>query len=95
MAVERSIVERELGHAIGFYLECVNLRGFRELVETESSAALNDIYELLNDDTLDDPNCLLEIIKRLDALGLHTCRHRPDEGGVCRPYGGGGGRANT
>ena len=78
MAVERNIVARELGHSIGQYLECVNLYGFRELVGTESSAALERIQRIINNQALNDTHCLKLIATVLDAFELHTWRHRFD-----------------
>ena len=56
------------------------LRSIVATSETKALQALEDIFSILDDDTLDDPECfqrIAAIIRVFQGLGIYSLRHDP------------------
>lgn len=81
--MDHSIFEELYAQAIGTeVLKCLHREGLLKALaqETESAAlrVLSEIQTILNDGTLDDPDCFRridDIVSAFHAQGLSTARH--------------------
>lgn len=72
--LSRAILARGLGEYLLNYLEEKPYRE-EELVERECAWTLRQIVDTMNDDTLDDFECMDKIVDIIHTAGLSTTRH--------------------
>lgn len=74
--VEKELVARELGQlALGILEGIYGSHILEPIAENEAVRILQHIQILLNDEGLDDFQCVEEIIATFESSGLSTSRH--------------------
>lgn len=76
MSVDRELWEKELGRIALAALEGIyGISAFDPIVENRAIALLQSIQNILNNEDLNDFNCVEEIVSLLGRSGISTTRH--------------------